>query len=97
MVLPAPLSLIPTCAPCGTIGEAMKEGKKTYCGNESHTSCSSLSSGRGQTSHENGPTFLGSRTLGDYLPCLDEASQSRRDRQRYRGVSDDSAPRHFQL
>ncbi len=49
----------------------MKEGKKTRCGNESHTSRSSLSSRRSQTSYENGSTFLGSRTLGDHLPCLD--------------------------
>jgi hypothetical protein len=75
----------------------MKEGEKTCSGNESHTSRSSLFSRRSQTSHEKGSTFVGSRTLGDHLPCLDEATQSRRDRQRYGGISDDSAPRHLRL
>src|SRR5258708_16739832 len=89
--------VIPTCVPSGIIGETMKEGKKTCFGNESHTSHCSFSSGRSQTSHENGSTLLGSRTLGDHLPRLDEPSQSRRDRQRYGGVSHDGAARHFHL
>src|SRR5713226_5515359 len=88
---------IPTCVPSGIIRETMKEGKKTCFGNESHTSRCSFSSGRSQTSHENGSTLLGSRTLGDHLPRLDCPSQSRRDRKRYGGVSHDGAPRHFHL
>src|SRR5260370_17821825 len=72
--------LIPTCVPSGIIEETMKEGKKTCFGNESHTSRCSFSSGRSQTSHENGSTLLGSRTLGDHLPPLDCPSQSLRDR-----------------
>src|SRR5260370_39181138 len=91
------ISLIPTCVRSGIIREPMKEGKKTCFGSESLSSRCSLSSGRSQTSHENGSTLLGSRTLGDHLPHLDEPSQSRRDRQRYGGVSHDGAPRHFQL
>src|SRR5713101_5469258 len=89
--------VIPTCVPSGIIRETMKEGKKTCFGNESHTSRCSFSSGSSQTSHENGSTLLGSRTLGDHLPRLDEPSQSRRDRQRYRGICHDGAPRHFRL
>src|SRR6266566_3783782 len=67
-------TLIPTCVPSGIIGETMKEGKKTCFGNQSHTSHCSFSSGRSQTSHENGFTLLGSRTLGDHLSRLDEPS-----------------------
>src|SRR5258708_38062843 len=89
--------LIPTCVPSGILGETMKEGKKTCFGNQSHTSRSSLSSRRSQTSHEIGSTLLGSRTLGDHLPRLDEPSESRRDCQRYGSVCHDGAPRHFQL
>jgi len=67
---PPSYDVIPTCVPCGIIRETLKEGKKTCFGYESHTSRSSCSSGRSQTSHENGSTLLGSRALGDYLPCL---------------------------
>src|SRR5258708_35867007 len=91
------ISLIPTCVPSGIIRETMKEGKKTCFGNESHTSRCSFSSGSSQTSHENGSTLLGSRTLGDHLPHLDEPSQSRRTRHRYWCVIHDGAPRHVHL
>ena len=89
--------LIPTCVPSGILGETMEEGKKTCFGNESHTSGSSFSTGRSQTSHETGPTLLGSRTLEDHLPRLDCPAQSRSDRQRYGRVSHDGAPRHVHL
>ncbi len=46
--------VIPTCVPSGIIEETMKEGKNTCFGNESHTSYCSCSSGRSQTSYENG-------------------------------------------
>src|SRR5260370_40589997 len=91
------ISLIPTCVPSGILRETMKEGKKTCFGNESHTSRCSFSSGSSQTSHENGSTLLGSRTLGDHLPRLDEPSQSRRELKRYGVASTNVAPRHFNL
>src|SRR6266699_2952763 len=77
------LLFIPSCVPCDIMEKPKKEGKKTCCGNQSHTSRSALSNRRSQTSHETGSTLVGSRTLGDHLPRLDEPAQSRRDRQRY--------------